>query len=254
MSITPYYETELGVLYHGDCLEIMPMLESVDMILCDLPYGITACKWDAVIPFKPLWSQYKRMIKDNVAIVLTSSQPFTSMLVMSNPLWFKYSLVWDKIFPTGFLNANRMFMRSHEDIIIFYNKQPTYNPQKVRGQKNHSKKSQASKTNVYGKFTQVDNSEVLGKMKHPKSILTFHKDHPSITLHPTQKPVALFEYLVETYTNKGDMVLDNCLGSGTTAIACERLNRRWIGIEIEEKYCEISAKRIEKERQQLKLF
>ena len=234
----------------GDCLEVMKDIpdKSVDMILADLPYGTTACKWDTRIPFEPLWEQYKRIIKDNGAIVLTASQPFTSALVMSNIKMFKYDLIWDKQLTSGFLNANRMPLRSHEDILVFYSKQPTYNPQKVKGKKNHSKGKMTSETNNdYGKYGKIDNTEILGDMKHPRSIISFEKPHPSKSIHPTQKPVALFEYLIKTYTNEGDLVLDNCAGSGTTGVACKKTGRNFIGIEISPKYCKIAQERLRQE-------
>jgi len=234
----------------GDCLEVMKDIpdKSVDMILADLPYGTTACKWDTRIPFEPLWEQYKRIIKDNGAIVLTASQPFTSALVMSNIKMFKYDLIWDKQLTSGFLNANRMPLRSHEDILVFYSKQPTYNPQKVKGKKNHSKGKMTSETNNdYGKYGKIDNTEILGDMKHPRSIISFEKPHPSKSIHPTQKPVVLFEYLIKTYTNEGDLVLDNCAGSGTTGVACKKTGRNYILIEKEEKYCKIAQERLRQE-------
>ena len=248
---------EINKLYQGDCLEVMKQIDdkSLDLILCDLPYGTTACKWDAIIPFEPLWEQYKRIIKDKGGVVLTASQPFTSKLVMSNIEMFKYDLTWDKQLTTGFLNANRMPLRSHEDILVFYSKQPTYNPQKVKGEKNHSKGKMTSNiNNDYGKFGKVDNSELLGEMKHPKSIISFEKPHPSKSIHPTQKPVALFEYLIKTYTNEGDLVLDNCIGSGTTACAAINTGRNFIGIEKDPEYFDIACKRIEDLQKQPKLF
>lgn len=245
---------EVNTIIEGDCLQVMKEIDdkSIDLILADLPYGTTACKWDTIIPFEPLWEQYKRIIKNNGAIVLTASQPFTSALVMSNPKMFKYDLTWDKQLTSGFLNANRMPLRSHEDILVFYSKQPTYNPQKVKGNKNHSKGKMTSDTNNdYGKYGKIDNTELLGDMKHPKSIISFEKPHPSKSIHPTQKPVSLFEYLIKTYTNEGDLVLDNCAGSFTTAIASENLKRNWICIEKEAEYCAIGEKRIKENRERL---
>lgn len=230
---------------HGDCLELMKNIpdKSIDMILCDLPYGTTACKWDTIIPFEPLWEQYRRIIKDNGAIVLTASQPFTSALVMSNPKMFKYDLVWDKKLATGFLNANRMPLRSHEEILVFYNNQSTYNPQKVIGKINHSRGKNKCKTNnLYGYHKIADDN--FTELKHPKSVLELQKEHPSKTIHPTQKPVALFEYLIKTYTNQGDLVLDNCAGSGTTGVACQNLNRNFILIEKEKEYIDIINSRL----------
>jgi len=235
-------------------LDVMKGIEdkSIDMILCDLPYGMTACDWDVRIPFEPLWEAYKRIIKDNGAIVLTGSQPFTSELVMSNREWFKYELIWDKYIISGFLNANKMPLRVHENILIFYGQQPIYNPQKIKGNQNHSMGyNKKTNTNVYGKFELQDNKDMLKNLKHPKSIIDISKQHPSKNIHPTQKPVALFEYLIKTYTNEGDLVLDNCIGSGTTAVACIKTNRHYIGIELSQAYCDIANKRIEAEKQQL---
>jgi len=217
--------------------------KSIDMILCDLPYGTTSCSWDIIIPFEPLWEQYKRIIKDNGAIVLTASQPFTSALVMSNVEMFKYDLVWNKNLATGFLNANRMPLRSHEEILIFYKKQPIYNPQKIKGKKNHSRGKNKCKTNnLYGYHKIAEDN--FTELKHPKSVLEIQKEHPSKTIHPTQKPVALFEYLIKTYTNENDLVLDNCAGSGTTGIACINTKRNYILIEKEKEYYDIIIKRI----------
>ena len=259
MSITPYYETELGKLYHGDCLEIMPMLEPVDLVLTDPPYGTTACKWDSIIPIEPMWKNLKRVIKNNGAIVMTASQPFTTTLISSNMKTFKYCWVWVKPKGTGHLNAKRMPMNDYEDVVVFYEKQCVYNPQMVAGEPYENKGGKTVKVNesgatTYGKFmTGGEYNKTNDGWRYPKRVISI----PTVergSVHPTQKPVALMEYLIKTYTNEGETVLDFSIGSGTTAIACERLNRRWIGIEIEEKYCEIAAKRIEKENQQLKLF
>jgi site-specific DNA-methyltransferase (adenine-specific) len=226
-------------LIHGDCLEKMKDIldGSIDMILCDLPYGITACKWDTVIPFEPLWSLYKRIIKDNGAIVLTASQPFTSALVMSNPKWFKYEWIWIKNNATGHLNAKRKPMSIFEDIVVFGDGALNYFPQglvpfnkKVRRGHNGDNYGKSGTEN-FQKFT-----------NYPLDILCFGSD-PS-KLHPTQKPVALMEYLIKTYTNKGDTVLDNCMGSGTTGVACKNLNRNFIGIELDPDYFKIAEKRI----------
>ena len=251
MNIKPYYETANGRLYCGNCLDIMPELESgIDMILCDLPYGTTACKWDTVISFNSLWKQYKRLIKDNGAIVLTGSQPFTSALVMSNLIMFKYELIWEKTKSTGFLDCSYRPMRSHENILIFYNAKPTYNPQKSKGEPWIRGRVKRPKS-CWGEQTEHYAENKTGE-RHPKSvILTANSNNNS--LHPTQKPVALFEYLIKTYTNEGDTVIDNCAGSGTLSIACERLGRKWIMIEKEEKYCKISKQRIEQELSQKKL-
>lgn len=219
--------------------------KSVDMILCDLPYGTTACKWDTIIPFEPLWEQYKRIIKDNGAIVLTSSQPFTSRLVMSNIKMFKYEIIWLKTRPSNVLNANKMFMKWHENILVFYKNLPIYNPQKTEGKPYYKKDvSKRKGGNIYGKT-----GEKLGKEhfnngdRHPKTVIEISNDNHS-SLHPTQKPVALFEYLIKTYTNEGNLVLDNCAGSGTTGVACKNLNRNYILIEKEPEYIEIIKKRL----------
>jgi len=235
-------------LLQGDCLELMEDIldNSVDMILCDLPYGTTQNKWDSIIDLGLLWKQYKRIIKDNGAIVLTAQDKFTAKLILSNEKIHKYNLVWDKVLTSGFLNANRMPLRVHEDICIFYKKLPTYNPQKVIGEKNHSKRTMKTDVNNnYGKYGKIDNTEILGDMKHPKSIITFQKPHPSKCLHPTQKPLELFEWLIKTYTDEGDIVLDNCMGSGTTGVACKNLNRNFIGMELDDKYFKIAKERID---------
>lgn len=235
-------------LRQGDCLEIMKSIpdKSVDMICCDLPYGVTNNKKDIALPFDKLWEQYNRIIKDNGCIALFSQGLFYVDLVNSNRKMFRYDLVWDKVMTSGFLNANRMPMRQHEQIAIFYKKLPTYNPQKVKGSKNHSKGKvkEIDVNNNYGNHSFVDNSELLGDMKNPTSIVTFSKPHPSVCVHPTQKSVELLEWLIKTYTNENDVVLDNCMGSGTCGIACVNTGRNFIGIELDEKYFKIAKERI----------
>ena len=234
----------LNTVVCGDCLEVMPEIpdKSIDMILCDLPYGTTACSWDTIIPFEPLWEQYKRIIKDNGAIVLTASQPFTSALVMSNPDMFKYDWIWYKALGSGFLNANKMPMRNHESILVFYKKPPTYNPQKTTGKMRMKGSVKGSGTENYGKHhgqTSINDSYF------PQSVIDItNGDRTKENEHPTQKPVELFAYLIKTYTNEGDLVLDNCAGSGTTGVASKILNRNFILIEKEEKYCEIASQRL----------
>ena len=243
-------------LIQGDCLDVMRHIpdKSVDMILCDLPYGTTACKWDVVIPFEPLWEQYKRLIKNNGAIVLTASQPFTSALVMSNPGMFKYEWIWDKVQPTGALTVKKMPMKQHENILVFYNQQPTYNRQMADRKKedlrvNAVRNKNNQKTNFgyehIGGMVMKYAADYDQTKVNPKTIITFSKQ-PTRTKneHPTQKPVALFEYLIKTYTNEGDLVLDNCAGSGTTGVACKNLNRNFIGIEKDPEYFKIAEKRI----------
>jgi DNA modification methylase len=244
---------QLNKLYHGDCLEIMSTIDdkSIDMILCDLPYGTTACKWDTIIPFEPLWQHYNRIIKDNGAIVLTASQPFTSNLILSNPEMFRYEWIWEKTQATGHLDAKRKPMKAHENVCVFYKKQSTYNFQKTYGHKRkvslakHKQNTEKNQAEIYHKsdnFTDYDTTE-----RYPRSVITFASDKQKCALHPTQKPVALFEYLIKTYTDEGQIVLDNCIGSGTTAIAAIRTNRNWIGIEKEEKYYDIALKRIKEQ-------
>ena len=234
---------ELNRVYHMDCLEGMKLLpdKSIDMILCDLPYGMTACKWDSVIPFEPLWEQYERVIKDNGAIVLTASQPFTTMLINSNIKLFKYCWVWEKEQGVNFLMAKKQPLKVHEDICVFYKKQCIYNPQMTMGKPYISGKGNSGEVTGKVKKIQTKNTGT----RYPKSIIRFNRERG---LHPTQKPVALFEYLIKTYTNEGEIVLDNCMGSGTTAVACELNNRKWIGFEIESKYVEVTNKRLEQVR------
>lgn len=232
----------------GDCLDLMKSIpdQSIDMILCDLPYGITKNKWDSVIPFDELWTAYKRVIKENGVIALFADGMFEAKLMLSNPSMWRYNLVWDKVLTSGFLNANRMPLRCHEEICIFYKKQPVYNPQKVIGKQNHSKgKPKVNANENYGEYGFVDNHEALGNLKHPKSILTFPKPHPSVMVHPTQKSLKLCEWLIRTYTNQGDIVLDNCMGSGTTCLAAKNTGRRYIGFENKEEYYNIAYSRLD---------
>lgn len=234
-------------LHNRDFLDVLKQIQhnTVDMILCDLPYGRTQCPWDTIIPFDELWKNYNRIIKDNGAIVLFADGLFMAELMLSNKKNWRYNLVWDKVLTSGFLNANKQPLRQHEEIVVFYKKQPTYNPQKIKGQKNHSKGSvKVSANNNYNKSDFVDNKDILGDMKHPKSILTFSKPHPSVMVHPTQKPVELLEWLIKTYTNEGDLVLDNCMGSGSTGVACVNTNRNFLGIEMNEEYYKIAENRI----------
>lgn len=252
----------INQIIEGDCLELMPQIadKSIDMILCDLPYGTTACSWDTIIPFEPLWAQYKRIIKDNGAIVLTASQPFTSALVMSNPKMFKYEWIWEKTMASNFVTANKLPMKYHENILIFYNKQPTYNPIReprsnvgLERLKNSGRIKNATKNGEHYNLTKPIYSTYDIKTILPKSVQKINSE-PNCNgtkLHPTQKPVALFEYLIKTYTNEGDLVLDNCAGSFTTAIASENLKRNWICIEKEAKYVEIARERLKSVTQKL---
>lgn len=245
-------------LLNGDCLELLPQVEtkSVDIILCDLPYGTTEIAWDKVIPFEPLWEQYKRIIKDNGAIVLFSAQPFTTDLINSNRKMFRYEIIWEKTTPSGFLNANKMPLRTHENIVVFYKKLPTYNPIYSIVKRNdigRVRQAKEIRSKQYRDMGGVDWIET-GK-RFPTDVIkfsnwngvSFGKSCKDATKHPTQKPVDLCEYLIRTYTNPGDTVLDNCMGSGTTGVACVNTERNFIGIEINEDYFSLAEKRINDE-------
>lgn len=222
----------------GDCLERMKEIPSgsVDMVLCDLPYGTTQNKWDSVIPLEPLWKEYKRICKG--AVVLTAAQPFTSILVCNNLAEFKYQWVWQKEAGTGLLNAKKQPLRDHEDILVFYKSQPVYNPQFTSGKPYTCKKGgETSNYNPSGVVVTVNEGT-----RYPKTVQFFKRDN--VKIHPTQKPVALMEYLIRTYTNEGDTVLDNTMGSGTTGVACVNTGRNFIGIERDPGYFSIAEKRI----------
>ena len=245
----------------GDCLEVMKNIgdKSIDMILCDLPYGTTECKWDVIIPFDLLWKHYERVIKDEGAIVLTASQPFTSALTMSNLKMFKYSLVWKKTKIGGFAQAPYRFMTNHEDILVFskggcaknaknrmvFNPQDLiYRPKITKGIKANQSAQRIRKTDQQDFLSEYTN--------YPKSVIEIGSEFQNI--HPTQKPVALFEYLIKSYTNNGALVLDNCIGSGTTAIACINTKRNYIGIELDKNYFDMANKRIEQHTKQQVIF
>ena len=232
-------------LLNGDCLELMADVpnKSVDMILCDLPYGKTRNKWDAKIPLDLLWEQYGRVINDNGAIVLFSAEPFTTLLIASNFKMFRYDLIWAKPQGSDFLNANRKPLRSHENICVFYKKQPTYNAQKTTGKPYKAKSGENTSAN-FGQFNGNHITENTDGKRYPITVLHFNGEQNNGKLHPTQKPVALLEYLIKTYTNEGDTVLDNCMGSGSTGVACVNTNRNFIGIELDKQYFEIAEKRI----------
>ena len=235
-------------LLHGDCLELMPAIPdgSVDMILADPPYGTTACKWDSIIPLDLMWAQLKRVIKPNGAIVMTASQPFTTTLISSNMKMFKYCWVWDKHIPRGFQVAKYRPMLKHEDVVVFGSGKINYYPIKTLRDKpvtvkNYSKKSNHSSNDI-GKYN--DGRSFTYTHKGPDSIIVDCWEPNAGKLHPTQKPVALMEYLIKTYTHEGETVLDFAMGSGTTGIACKNLNRRFIGIELDDKYFDIAEERI----------
>ena len=230
------------ILLQGDCLELMKQVpdKSIDLTLCDLPYGTTKCKWDTVIPFDKLWEQYNRIIKDNGAIVLFGNEPFSSQLRLSNLKNYKYDWVWDKKRGSNFATVKIRPFNSFENIMVFYKKQPTYNPQMWKSTPytcNQGYVGEAKQTGLYrDNVITVNNGD-----RYPLTILSFSKE---TGLHPTQKPVALLEYLIKTYTNEGDVVLDNCMGSGSTGVACVNTNRNFIGIELDENYFKIAKERI----------
>lgn len=271
---------ETNKIYNEECIAGMKKIpdNSVDMILCDLPYGTTSCAWDNVIPFDELWEQYKRIIKKEGAIVLTASQPFTSALVMSNPNWFKHEWIWEKERASNFMAAKYSPLKYHENILVFGKGKLKYNPQKykvleIEEMINMNKKelNHVMKSRDYDRFGKVDkrktinnpisNKEHLGNKiirvrkkdtgyRHPKSVLKINKSGIK-NIHPTQKPVALFEYLIKTYSDEGDTVLDNCIGSGTTAIAAINTNRHFIGFELDDTYYENAKNRIETHKNSL---
>lgn len=232
----------INKILNGDCLELMKAIpdKSVDMILCDLPYSTTKNQWDIIIPFEPLWVQYERVIKNKGAIVLTAQTPFDKVLGVSNLKLLKYEWIWEKEAGTGFLNAKKYPLKSHENILVFCKNTHVYNPQMVDGKPYVIKKGGG--TNNYNKDSKDNITTVNEGERYPKTILRFSRDKNK--LHPTQKPVALFEYLIRTYTNTGETVLDNCSGSGTTAIACINTNRRYICIEKDPEYFALSVNRV----------
>lgn len=241
-SLTPF----LDKIFVEDCLSGMKKIpsSSIDMVLCDLPYGTTQCKWDAVIPFGALWEQLSRIVKDHGAIILTASQPFTSALVMSNPKMFRYSWVWEKSKATGYLNAKIRPLVAHEDVLVFSKKTLRYRPQMWQGEP-YNKGEALRPTDVYGsqKAVLVENKD---GMRYPRSVQYFKTaESEGKVIHPTQKPLALFEYLIQTYSEQGEVVLDCCMGSGTTAVAAARTGRHFIGFEMDAGYAKKSAVRIE---------
>lgn len=238
---------EKNKTYLGDCLDLMPQMEigMFDMILCDLPYGTTQCKWDAVIPFDKLWEQYRRLIKANGCIVLMCGEPFTSQLINSNLHMFRYKWIWDKKFAGNFVTANKRPLNTFEEIVIFYNNQPTYNPQKTKrdkpitsGKRCHPRNRTGTEENVTYKAEKKTYDD-----KHPTTIISIPRKIGKGTNHPTEKPTELMEYLILTYTNEGDLILDNCAGSGTTAEASFNTGRNYINIEREQRYFDIILER-----------
>jgi DNA modification methylase len=243
-----------NTLHLGDCLEVMKRIPdgSVDMVLCDLPFGTTRCRWDVIVPFEPLWRHYKRVIKPNGAILLFGQTPFDKVLGCSNLSWLRYEWIWEKTQATGFLNAKRAPMKAHENVLVFYRKQPTYHVFKTTGHSpinSYTKRAVVqNRTTVYGAVRR-DVSGGGETDRYPRSVVTFSSDKQrnklNGTIHPTQKPLALCEYLIKVYSNEGEIVLDNCMGSGTTCLAAKNTERRYIGIERDEAYFRIAQQRVE---------
>ena len=246
---------ELNKIYNEDCLEGMKRIPdgSVDCVICDLPYGVTDCKWDSVIPFESLWEQYKRIRKDNAAIILFGSEPFSSYLRMSNIKEFRYDWIWIKERGTGFARANKQPMRRNENISVFYQQQPYYDSkgEKLDKPYRHALPIYKSNSDSVANKNLVNGERVYAeyKYKHKDNILAFARDPKG--MHPTQKPVELIRYLIRTYTNEGDLILDNCIGSGTTAIAAIKEKRHYIGMELNKEYYDIACERIKKEREEI---
>ena len=251
------YKQPFVELYNEDCLETLKRIEtgSVDLMLTDPPYNVTQNEWDKPIDFDALWIEWHRIVKPNGAIVITSQQPFTTDLINSNRKNFRYDLIWEKSRCTGFLNANRMPMRSHEHILVFYRELPTFNPQKTKGNPNHisnGKISSKGKNNNYGNFEQLVRYRTEDKF--PKSVIYFEQNDPNVIIHPTQKSLDLFRWLLCSYSNENDLVFDGYSGSGTTAAACLKEKRRFIGSELSKEYFDLSVKRLEEIVRQPELF
>lgn len=248
---------ELNKIYNKDCLEVLSLLPDncIDLMLTDPPYNLTKNEWDKPIDLELLWKEWHRVVKKNGAILITSQQPFTTDLINSNRQYFRYDLIWEKSRSTGFLNANKMPMRSHEHILVFYKELPTFNPQKTKGNPNHisnGKISNICKNNNYGKFNQL--IQYNTEYKFPRSVIYFEQNDPNKIIHPTQKSLDLFRWLISSYSNENDLVFDGYMGSGTTAHACILEKRNFIGAEMNTEYYEKSIKRLETEQSQLKLF
>lgn len=231
-------------LLHGDCLSLLPSLpdSSIDMLLADPPYGTTQCKWDSVIDLAAMWRELERVCKPNAAIVMTAAQPFTAQLVCSNIGMFKYEIIWEKGNATGFLNAKKQPLRAHESVLVFYRQQPTYNPQMTSGHARKTSKRKTVNSECYGKalsLTEYDSTE-----RYPRSVQFFSSDKQRGSYHATQKPVALMEWLIRSFSNPGDVVLDFCMGSGTTGVACINTDRKFIGMEMDAEIFQVAASRI----------
>jgi DNA modification methylase len=242
-------ELELNKIYFGDCFNFLPLLqkESIDLIICDLPYSQTNCSWDEQVDLERLWKAYNSIIKENGCIILFAQQSFAHQLVASNSKMFRYELIWEKSHNTNFLNAKKQPLRSHENILIFYKKPPVYNPQKTSGHVKKEVKASSRKSRKIEIWNKHDKAiDYSSTERYPRSVLYFASDRQKESYHPTQKPLRLIEYLIKTYSNEGDIVLDNCIGSGTMAVAAINTNRRYIGMEKEEKYYDIALERISK--------
>jgi site-specific DNA-methyltransferase (adenine-specific) len=238
----PYYDCDGITIYHGDCREILPELPKVDLVLTDPPYGVTQNKWDIPVDLKSLWIELYKISKDDTPYLFTSVQPFTADLINSNRDNFKYDLIWYKALGTGFLNSKKMPMRNHENILIFYKKLSTFNPQMVKGKMRNKGRHDGPSSSNYGHYNgHISKNDIY----YPQSVIDItNGDKSTDNFHPTQKPVQLMAYLMETYSNKDNTILDPFMGSGTTLVAAKQLHRQAIGIEIEEKYCEIAVKRL----------
>lgn len=236
-------------LYQGDCLDEMSKIpdHTVDMIFTDLPYGITKNAWDVPIPLDKLWVQYRRVLKPGGAVLLFAQMPFGADLIISNRRWYRYEWIWHKTMPVGFLNANRMPLRTHENILVFYEHLPTYHPQKTPGKPYTATRSTRATRN-YGRFDRV--TTVNDGDRCPRDVLTFSNGNNASKIHPTEKPVDLLAYMIRTYTDEGDTVLDSCMGSGSCGVACQHLGRNFIGIEKDTGYFEAAKKRIEEAAKQ----
>ena len=255
LQLPPHYcKTDVmrSVLVHADCFDVFPYIadKSVNLILCDLPYGTTACKWDSILPFDKLWKEYERIITDNGAIVLTASQPFTSALVMSNPKMFKYEWIWKKTRYSGNLNATRMPLKAHENILVFAKGKAPYYPIKTDAPEHLIDKRKNVNPSIVKDGGAYNGSKGFVNIRkkddgtrYPTTVQEF-KNPNNNSLHPTQKPLELMKYLIKTYSNEDDVVMDNCMGSNTTGLACKELNRQYIGIEKEKAYYDISVKRV----------
>ena len=255
--IKPYYEAPGVTLFCGRCEDVLPELSlSVDAVIADLPYGSTQNPWDSVIPLQPLWAEYERLVSRSGALIFTATQPFTSVMVMSNPKWFKWADVWRKSHATGHLNCQKMPLRQHEDLLVFGAGAVTYNPQiTMQASSLVRAPTRYGSSGCYGTYGDKIARTIDTSLTYPRSVIEIDSpNHGEKGLHPTQKPVSLMEYLIRTYTNPGDTILDNTMGSGTTGVAAVRLGRKFIGIELSPEYCSVATRRIQRELDQPAMF